>query len=198
VSSSSRFNSGTSGFLSGVQASVAVTVSGIQASVAATRAYQADSLELALEASQIGRVATLQINRTQDLIGQTPPELLSSVQTPSAVARATAYVGATQKSLAQAGKAAHAVSVVSRLRRAASDPTAARIDKASPSDSVATHLAKATDTFASISVRYYGTADRAAAIAKANGVASFRVSPKPGTKLVIPVITSSNSRAKSA
>jgi hypothetical protein len=198
VSSSTAFGGPGPGFMAGITASVGVSVAGIQSSVAAAQAYGADPVELAAEAAQVAQMAVLQLNATELLMGQVPPELLSAVPRPSSVARAAAYVGSVQVGVRAAGVAATTLARAARRFQAATDLSAAPRDRVTAGDVLATHLAKAGETFASIALRYYGTADRAAVIARANGVPGFRVSPAPGQRLAIPALSASNAATRTA
>lgn len=192
VSASASFGAGAgAGFMAGVQASASVTIGGIQASVVATAAYGADSVEFAGEAEAVGRSSTLQLNATLLLLGQTPPELLSGDGRPSSCVQATGYVWRTQKAVHKAAKAAVNVSHAARQRRSAADTTASRQNRASGNDSVTSYVAKFGETYSSIARRFYSDPEIGAVIAIANGDPSFRISPSPGKRLLIPVLSNS-------
>ncbi len=195
VSSSSSFGVVNSGFMAGITASVQVTVANMQASVVATQAFQADSIEQAAAAAQIARGMIAQLNATLNLLGQVPPELLSSVPMPSAIARATTYVEQTRAAVQAAEQQAIALGRIAR-RKLASDPNTSRIDRANANEAKVIR-SQAGDTFASISLREYGTPDQGSVIARANGFASFRVAPGGGVRLIVPALSSGNARSGS-
>lgn len=196
IASSSRFGS-NAGFMAGITASVQVAVVQVQSSIVATQAFGADSVEQAAEAAYVARQCGVLMNGTLDLLGQIPPELYSSVATPSAICTASGYVEQTSSAIAAAAQQALVLGRAARQKLSAAGKGNAQADRASANDAVATVRTKASDTFASISLGQYGTADRGAVIARANGFPSFRVAPGAGVLLVIPALTPTNARTGS-
>lgn len=54
---------------------------------------------------------------------------------------------------------------------------------------LAAHVARAGETFASIAQRFYASADRGAALAAANGLPAYQISPAPGSVVLVPQVT---------
>jgi hypothetical protein len=200
VSATASFgaSAGGAGFMAGITASASVTVAGVQASVSAAAAFEADPNEFAFEAEAVGVTSTLQLDATLTLFGQTPPELLAAKPTPSTVVAAAAYAWRTQQKVHKAAKAAIGVRNAARRRRAASDVSNSRNDRAGATDAVTMHMAHGGETYAGLSLRYYSTPDRASVIASANGDPSFRIAPTPGKRLIIPALAGSDSSTRHA
>ena len=59
-----------------------------------------------------------------------------------------------------------------------------------------TYRSKAGDTFASISIQFYGVPDGASTIARANHFPGYQVAPGPGVVLLIPIRLGVSSTAR--
>jgi nucleoid-associated protein YgaU len=71
-------------------------------------------------------------------------------------------------------------------------------DQADPSDVIETVFVRKGDTFAGIALKYYGTADLASELARANGFPAYQVSPPVGKRIIVPAFTSSDGPTKAA
>lgn len=196
ISSSNPTGAGA-GFLSGLVASVTATFADVQAALAAARAAKLTPLEQAREAAASARRIVRELGGAQNLVGQVPPELLSSTQQPGAILRAT-------RTAAQAaGQIDKAMSIALSLRSTTRQVLSGakvghdQVDRAGAGDQAKTIISKAGETFASLAQRFYGSPDNAATIAKANGFAGYRIAPGGGVRLLIPRISTTNAATRS-
>jgi hypothetical protein len=145
---------------------------------------------LAGQAADAAKEVTATITRVQDELGRIPPDGLTNVSgKPSRIGQAAAYYGTVQRAAQQGVEAALALTQVSKQRRAASLQASRKEDRTGPADVVARHIAREGETFASLSQQFYGTPERGAVIAKANGFPGYQVAPPAGRNLVIPVLS---------
>jgi len=159
------------------------------------RAQPSQVAEIASTTSQQVQSEMLDIRKR---LGRIPPETLvepgSSVST---VARTSAYFasigGKTNKTVQQT----IAVQNAARKNVRAGDARRGQ-DRADPSDVIETIFTRAGDTFAGLSMKYYGSADLAAQLARANGFPAYQVAPPVGKRLIIPEFTSSDGPQKSS
>ena len=124
-------------------------------------------------------------------IGRLPAELASDDPNVGAVARAFGYTNAIGLSAQQSSADASVYEQYARKVLSSLDKNTSPKERAAPADILVVHLAKRGDTFATISLRYYGTISLAGTIARANGFKAFELSPTPGTALSIPSKTPS-------
>ena len=159
------------------------------------RAQPSQVAEIASTTSQQVQSEMLDIRKR---LGRIPPETLvepgSSVST---VVRTSAYFasigGKTNKTIQQT----IAVQNAARKNVRAGDARRGQ-DRADPSDVIETIFARGGDTFAGLSMKYYGSADLAAQLARANGFPAYQVAPPVGKRLIIPEFTSSDGPQKSS
>jgi nucleoid-associated protein YgaU len=155
--------------------------------------------------SQVAEIASTTSRQVQNemldirkRLGRIPPETLvepgSSVST---VARTSSYFasigGKTNKTVQQT----IAVQNAARKNIRAGDARRSG-DQADPSDVIETVFVRKGDTFAGIALKYYGTADLASELARANGFPAYQVSPPVGKRIIVPAFTSSDGPTKAA
>ncbi len=135
--------------------------------------------------------------RTQAELGRTAPERLTTRPGhASSLAQAVLFFGRVARLSGRvAGSSGNAEQVVRKRQLAASSRTD-RLDKAGVQDAVKTYRSKAGDTFASISIKFYGLPDGAATIARANHFPGYQVAPGPGVVLLIPIRLGVSSTAR--
>lgn len=134
-----------------------------------------------------------------DAIGRFPPETLSEVpSSPSALAMSVVFFGSITAKSNEATKAAEQVLQAAKKRQAAGTPFNSRVNKSGPSDAVQVVRSRESDTFAGLSIRFYGTPDRAAQIASANNFPGYQVAPGAGQVILIPVLTNPSDSGKAS
>jgi len=126
-----------------------------------------------------------------DQASRVPSELLTTTpEQANSVVQGVRYLGRAVEGATAMQARAVALEEVARRRRIASSVSTSREDKAAPGDATTVVRAMRGDTFASLSAKHYGTPDRAAEIAKANGLPIYQVAPDVGQVLLIPVLAS--------
>lgn len=146
-------------------------------------------------ASQTVEVA----NQFQDQISRTPPELYSTRNGVSDIARSFNHFGSLGDSAIEMARAAQALEDKARAQASAQARAGTRAQasvKVTTSggaafDIIAVHVTKSGETSESLSLKYYLTPDHALDILKANRLPWYAVIFKPGTPLVIPALPTS-------
>lgn len=133
-----------------------------------------------------------------DAVGRFPPETLTDVPaSPSAIALAVVFFGDVTAKSNDAARAAEQVQQAAKRRQTAGTPYQSRVNRSNPTDAVTVVRSRASDTFAGLSIRYYGTPDRAAQIAAANNYPGYQVAPGAGQVILIPVLTNPSDSGQS-
>lgn len=134
----------------------------------------------------------------QQRMGRIPPETLCEIGTPvSGVARTSAYffdIGdKTNQTIDQS------IAAQRSAQKSIKAGDARRLnDQAQASNVLATIFARRDSTFAGIAMAYYGTADLAAALARANGYPSYQVAPPIGARIIVPEFNAADGPTKAA
>ena len=137
------------------------------------------------------------MQRTQVELGRTAPERLTTRPGhASSLAEAVIYFGRVNALAGRVAGSSGNVEVVVRSRQVASSSRTDRNNRAGVQDAVKTYRSKAGDTFASISIKFYGLPDGAATIARANHFPGYQVAPGPGAVLLIPIRLGVSSTAR--
>lgn len=149
-------------------------------------------LQLAEQAIDVASNAVAVANQFVDQITRQPPELASTKNKVSAMTRSTSYFnGGAETAQDVANRAAEYRRSVRRRRSALGTQTSAgrnRLRAAEPRDILTVHIAREGDTFIGLSNRYYGTPDKGAEIAVANGLPAYQTEPDRGEVIVIPTL----------
>lgn len=123
------------------------------------------------------------------LAGRLPFELtVSTVGSVGAAMRSYAYSGRAMRAVGDVAQAAAELRIAAS-RKATTIGKVGGSNPIAPSNVITVVLARAGDTFVSLSRNYYGSGDNAAAIAKANRLPSYQVSPPVGMQVIIPRLT---------
>ena len=134
-----------------------------------------------------------QFNLVQEL-GQVPVELMAQ---PAAQAGDTIAIAAWGARVENRAIAALEKAVALKQATALSQNalTAQQRNKVGAAAVQATRVAKSGDTFTSLALAQYGSADLAGQLARTNGVPSYQVSPDVGTVLVFPSFNAADQSA---
>lgn len=142
--------------------------------------------EVAEIAGTAARETKNEISIVQKRLGQIPPETMTDAGTPlSGVARSAAYFALIGTKNDLVLRQTLIVEAAAKKNVRAGD-AARGVDQARAADMIATIYARVGDTFVKLASRYYGTADLAATLARANGFPGYQVSPPLGFRLVVP------------
>lgn len=137
-------------------------------------------------AASTARETAEQLKQTMDALGRMPPDGATSTEGTGKTLRIAAYFASVGTSTEKAHERALVAELRARKARTAASPTTARLDKLAPEDLLKTHVARAGETFTSISRRYYGTPDFAGEVAAASGFPPYQVSPPRGAIVLVP------------
>lgn len=142
--------------------------------------------EVAQVAGTAARQTQAEMLVVQRRLGQIPPETLADAGTPlSSVARSAAYFALVGRKNDVVLRQALTTEAAARKNVRAGDATRG-VDQARAANVLATIYARVGDTFAALAARYYGTADLAAVLARANGLPGYQVAPAVGARLIVP------------
>lgn len=134
----------------------------------------------------------------QQRAGRIPPETLCEIGTPvSGVARTSNYFAMigdkTNQTIDQA------ITAQKAAQKSIKAADARRLnDQAQASNVLATIFARRDNTFAGIALAYYGTADLAPVLARANGYPAYQVAPPVGARIIVPVFGAADGPTKAA
>jgi hypothetical protein len=173
-------------FIEGVSNTAARLRTTVSRTVSVIEAARNQPAEVAQVAGTAARETSAELLAVQKRMGRIPPETLTDAGAPaSGVARNAAYFALV------AGKndvvLMRALETEAAARKRVRAAEAARgVDQTRAQDVVTTVYARAGDTFAKLAARYYGTADLAAALARANGLPPYQVSPVVGSQVIVP------------
>lgn len=124
-------------------------------------------------------------------LGEIPAERLA--RPGSSAAQVAAIAAWVARIAAQAQRAeARSQDLAAAAAKRKSALAAQRPDRMTAGAVRSTALAMRGDTFASLALRHYGSADLAGQLARANGVPSYQVAPCPGSVVAIPVFSAAD------
>lgn len=150
---------------------------------------QAGSLppQLVSQASDVAMTATSTLVSFADEMGRTPAELMTTYDDRvSSLVRARVYFDSVLDAADTASASTAQMEAQLRRRQNALRADARRKDRLRSTEVLAVEPVRAGDTFVTLSLRYYGTPDRAADIARANGLPGYQIAPPKGKILVYP------------
>lgn len=144
--------------------------------------------ELAGQAIDVATNAVAVSTQFVDAISRPAPETLSTQNKVSNLLQTASYYGdaVTQAELVTDSNLELARTLRKR-RNAQANATGG--DSAQVGDILAVHIAKANETFASISSKYYGTPEHAEAIAINNGFAAYQIEVERGAVIIVPTFS---------
>lgn len=152
--------------------------------------------EVAQVAGTAARETQAEMLLVQQRLGRVPPEILTDAGTPlSGMARSAAYfamIGTKNDLVIRQALVAEAAA----RKRVRAGEAIRGVDQARAQDVLGTVYARAGDTFAKLAVRFYGTADLAAALARANGLPGYQVAPAVGSRVVVPRLGAADGPAR--
>lgn len=148
----------------------------------------ATPVQFATSMTNIATNAITTLNQTIDSMGAVMPDALSDLDgSAAALVNAADYYSVSQDGAENiVGSMAQILANVQQRRSGIK--ASATGDQAISVDILAVVISRSTDTFYSLSMRYYGTADLSSSIAIANGFDEAEFAPPTGTTLVIPNI----------
>lgn len=153
--------------------------------------------DLQSQLTDAAKDASAAVRQFVDAAGRFPPEVVTDYPaSPAAVALGVVFFGGVVGKSNAVARAADQVLQAAKRRQAAGQPLNARVDRSGPADAVQVVRTREGDTFAGLSVRFYGTPDRAAQIATANNYPGYQVSPGPGQVILVPVLTNPSDSGK--
>jgi hypothetical protein len=141
---------------------------------------------LAGRALDVANYAVSTANNFLDEMSRTPLETTQCRNRVSMLTRSASYYGgAMDMARLMASVNADVARAVHR-RRSAAHPNSSAGSTVETNDLITVYIPKEGDTLGKISVRFYGTDEVAGALAKANGLAAYAISPPIGKPLIIP------------
>lgn len=124
-------------------------------------------------------------NQFVDEISRAGAETYTTQTKVSNLTRAASYYGRTQRQADLVAEACSNLVRKAQMRRSVSVTSSSRSTKAQPQEIIAVHVPRAGDTMISIARRYYGNAELAGPLSRANGLPLSTVEP-PRAPIIIP------------
>jgi nucleoid-associated protein YgaU len=184
-------------FAERIGTTVAALRSNVSRTVGIIETARNQPAQVAEVAATTARETQTEMLSIQQRLGRIPPEVQVQPGTPiSGVARTASYFASIEQKTQNAIRQSIAVQNAARKNMRAGDARRTE-DQASAQDVVETVFVRKGDTFASIALKYYGTADLAPALARANGLPAYQVAPAVGKRIIIPEFTSADGPSKS-
>lgn len=149
----------------------------------------ATPITFASSMTQIATNAINVLNQTIDSMGCVMPDALSDLDgDAAALVNAADYFSVSQDGGERILGAMAQIRASAQVRQSGLVTATGSGEQALSAEILAVIITKQGDTYASLSLRYYFTADQGAAIASCNGYDESEISPPMGTTLVIPML----------
>ena len=183
-------------FIEGVSDVAASLSTNITRTIGVIETARAQPGEVANVAATTARQTQVELLAVQKRISRIPPEVMADPGTPlSGVAASAAYFAVIGGKNALALQQALVVETAAQ-RNVKAGQAIRGADQARAANMLATIWVRAGDTFAKIASSYYGTADLASSLARANGFPGYQVSPPVGSRVIVPVLGASDGVAR--